>query len=210
MISMIPTTTKCSRQSQSCRDKACLVRSVRPVCGAEGIATFTNFPFFPTFPKVASFPSIPSEHLEHLEQLERLDYLELTTDDSQDSQNSRFSHASPPSHPSPPRSPRPPSSPNHQRARSFVRENHVVVACRLLCEIIVASLPQNKDFVFRTERSELASGCLASCRPQGGARCPLGQNNPPHLNDFSRVARLSKNPTADLRDEKTFFARNLP
>ena len=38
---------------------------VRAVCGAEGIATFTNFPFFPPFPKAASFPSIPSESSEN-------------------------------------------------------------------------------------------------------------------------------------------------
>ena len=33
----------------------------------------------------------------------------------------------------------------------------------------------------KTERSELASGSLAFCRLQAGARCPLGQNYPPHL-----------------------------
>lgn len=36
-------------------------------------------------------------------------------------------------------------------------------------------------FVLATEHSELASGSLAFCRPQAGARCPLGQNYPPHL-----------------------------
>jgi hypothetical protein len=28
---------------------------VRAVCGAEGIATFTNFPFFPSFPEFHDF-----------------------------------------------------------------------------------------------------------------------------------------------------------
>ena len=46
--------------------------------------------------------------------------------------------------------------------------------------------------------SELASGSLAFCRPQAGARCPLGQNYPPHFERFapvrSRALRGSRAP----------------